>query len=85
MKLTSEFADNETDIMRKVLRGGGSLPAAFAYQPFRAGKVVECNKWFYAIFFTAGNHCFVMVHSLAVKVSFLRLDARPFNRKAVRV
>jgi hypothetical protein len=53
MKLTSEFADNETDIMRKVLRGGGSLPAAFAYQPFRAGKVVECNKWFYAIFFSS--------------------------------
>ena len=73
------------DIPLEIGDGGLGLPAAFGDQPSGTGEMQQGNHRFHPMGLTAGNNPAVMFHFTGIKLSFLRLDTRPLNGKAVGV
>ena len=85
VQFAAEFFHNIMNIAGKVGRCSRSFPSAFGHQPFRAGKMMQGNKRFHTVFFAAGDDVVVMCDGPCIKHAFLRLDARPFDRKTIGV
>ena len=85
VQLTAQLLHHIADIALEIFDRGFCLPAALGNQPFGAGEVQQRHNGFHAVRLAAGNDLAVMLDFGRVELALLRLDARPFDRKAVGV
>ena len=85
VQLAAQTLHEKTDIAGKIGGSGLSLPAALGNQPHRAGEVVQRHHRLQPVCLAAGDDLAVMLHLGFVKAALLRLNARPFDGKAVGV
>ena len=85
VQLTTQLLHHIADIALEVFDRGFCLPAALGNQPFGAGEVQQRRNRFNAVRLAASNDLAVMLDFGRVELALLRLDARPFDGKAVGV
>ena len=84
-KLAAQLPHHIADIALEVFDSGFRFPAALGDQPLGAGEVQQRHNRLDPVCLAAGNDLAVMLDLGGVELTLLRLDARPFDGKAVGV